>query len=107
MFAQAENLVAMLSASGDAKKESCEVLDTFEHQVGKGGLKQIMECEGDFPTAYKNAKAFCASDDASGDSSKDDAKGFGDLCDTANALVHFYVCTCINMPCEGVGSQWL
>ena len=92
-FAQAHNLVTMLTTSGAAKKESCEILDTFEHQVGQEGLKHIMDCVSDFPTAFKNAKAFCASDDTSGDSSTDDSSDFGELCDTAKALVHFYVCT--------------
>ena len=71
----------MLDMSGDRKKEACDKLDSFELELGSAGLTESMECGGDYPAAYKHAKAFCAND---GD---DD----GHMCNTAKALVRLYV----------------
>ena len=66
MFAQAPHLLAMLKMSGSRKKEACDKLHGFELQVGAAGLNQFMKCEGDFPAAFKGAKALCGSGGAAG-----------------------------------------
>ena len=78
MFAQAPKLFAMLALSGDSiletsndrKKEECDKLDRIELQLGPAGLAKMIECGGDFPMAFKHAKAFCATGRATGDDSK-------------------------------------
>ena len=49
----------MLDMTGTRKKEACGKLDGFKKQVGDAGLMQLLKCAGDFPKAYKDAKAFC------------------------------------------------
>ena len=61
MHLQAPHLLSMLEMSGDRKKEACDKLHGFEMQVGASGLKQIMQCGGDFPSAFTDAKSFCGS----------------------------------------------
>ena len=70
MFAQAPHLLAMLKMSGSRKKEACDKLHGFELQVGAAGLNQFMKCEGDFPAAFKGAKALCGSGGAAGNTTK-------------------------------------
>ena len=79
--AQAPKLSAMLVMAGDRKKETCDKLDAMELELGSAGLTQLIECGGDFPAAYKHAKAFCAT-------------GGGHVCNTANALVRLYARVC-------------
>ena len=105
MYTQAPNLAAMLGTSGHEKAHLCESIDYLEKQVGEDGMTEIMDCGGDFSSAYRKARAFCANDDASGESSK---VGFRDkLCDTAKALVcmRVRVHACENRICEG--KRWL
>ena len=59
----------MLEMSGDRKKEACDKLKGFEKQVG-AGVAEFMECKGDFPSAFKQAKAFCGADIAPGNGTK-------------------------------------
>ena len=56
----------MVDMTGDKKKEACDTLAGFPIQVGAAGLIEIMKCAGDFPKAYKEAKAFCGTSKASG-----------------------------------------
>ena len=89
IFAQASNLVAMLSTSGDQKKHLCNNIDQLGYDLGDDGMTELMECGDDFPTAFRNAKAFCAGGDVSGDNIK---VGYRDhVCETAKALVPLYV----------------
>ena len=64
--AQAPHLKAMLDMTGTRKKEACVKLDGFKKQVGDAGITQILKCAGDFPKAYKDAKAFCGTGGAGG-----------------------------------------
>ena len=101
MFAQAPHLLSMLEMSGDRKKEACDKLHGFEMQVGASGLKQIMQCGGDFPSAFTDAKSFCGSGNSTkgnttkGNSTKPGpgADG-GHMCNIAKAQV-CCVCLCV------------
>merc|ERR1712032_1794912 len=84
---QAPHLKAMLAMSGTRKKEACVKLDGFKKQVGDAGITQILKCAGDFPKAYKDAKAFCGTGGAgSGGSTNKQgsgSSGAGHLCNIA------------------------
>ena len=78
------------------KKEACGKLAGFKKQVGDEGLKQIMKCAGDFPKAYKDAKAFCGTGGAGGGKPATTKKpgsgssGAGHLCNIAKMQVRLY-----------------
>ena len=52
----------MLKMSGDRKKEVCDEFKSFQLLVGPAGTTQLMQCEGDFPAKFTQAKAFCGTD---------------------------------------------
>lgn len=99
MCPQAPNLVAMVRMSGTGKKDACDILHAFKRQIGQVGLKQIMECEGDFPAAFETATAFCATGSAPDDTSQAgrDSDEAEKMCIVANAQVRLhellYLCT--------------
>ena len=103
-IAQAPHLTAMLDMTGTRKKEACGKLDGFKKQVGDEGLMQLLKCAGDFPKAYKDAKAFCGtgvagSGSGSGSSKKpgSGSSGSGHLCNIAKHQVRLY--SAIGMLC--------
>ena len=91
---QAPLLKAMLDMSGTRKKEACVKLDGFKKQVGDAGITQILKCAGDFPKAYKDAKAFCGTGGAGGGGSTNKqgsgSSGAGHLCNIAKMQVRLY-----------------
>ena len=92
MSAQAPHLTAMLVMTGERKQEACDKLTGFEAQVG-AGIADIKECGGDFPEAFKAAKAFCGTDGAEGSTAPPAAgSGAGHLCNIAKAQVRLYMC---------------
>ena len=93
-IAQAPHLTAMLDMTGSRKKEACGKLDGFKKQVGDAGLMQLLKCAGDFPKAYKDAKAFCGTGGAGGGGSTkkqgSGSSGAGHLCNIAKMQVRLY-----------------
>ena len=93
-IAQAPHLTAMLDMTGTRKNEACAKLDGFKKQVGDAGLMQLLKCAGDFPKAYKDAKAFCGTGGAggggSGKKSGSDSASAGHLCNIAKMQVRLY-----------------
>ena len=94
---QAPHLRAMLDMTGSRKKEACGKLDGFKKQVGDAGLMQLLKCAGDFPKAYKDAKAFCGTGGAGGGGSTNKqgsgSSGAGHLCNIAKMQVRLYSAT--------------
>ena len=90
IIAQAPHLKAMLDMTGTRKKEACDKLDGFKAQVGAKGIIEIMKCEGAFPKAYKDAKAFCGGGNSSSSTKKPDGPG-GHLCNIAKMQVRLYI----------------
>ena len=113
-FAQAKNLLALSHMSGDRKKEMCDKFANMERQMGLGGVMQLMECGGDFPAAFEQAKVLCGaggprpgSCDATnqpGDNGRRSLQGLTEgpgsamcntVCTKAKAQVHLFVCACL------------
>ena len=94
--------------SGPEKTEACKDLDRIEVQLGTAEITKLMNCSGNFTTAYKVAKALCQTnvtgtlnvtsgdsspDVTAGDSSPDDTSGDSrhtcklNMCNVATAQV--------------------
>ena len=106
LFQQAPNLVAMLGTRGDKKKEMCKILYEFKHQLGPTKLMEVIECGGDFPEAFKNAKQFCALDGTQSDSIYKSESEM--ICDLAKeqvqlCLVRTLACMSVNMTHSELG----
>ena len=83
----------MLGTTGASKEEACKQLDDFL-EIGAEGITRLRKCEGDFPRAYNNAKAFCSGDTGGAAVSITTAKrtsGTGMLCDIAKMHVRLYL----------------
>ena len=91
-IAQAPHLTAMLDMTGTRKKEACGKLDGFKKQVGEAGLMQLLKCAGDFPKAYKDAKAFCGTGGAGSGSGSSKKAGSGLTLRSAKSTIEVCVC---------------
>ena len=101
MFAQVPNLLAMLDLSGDRKKEACDKLDRYDPRLGPGGLAQLVECGGDFPAAFRNAKTFCGAFNALNPPDESEKMCNIHACNIVKAQVR--LCMCANMVCGHAG----
>ena len=81
----------MLNLSGTRKKEACEELDNFELLVGPQGVTELMECGDDSPAEFRQAKAFCGTDNPQV------AADLEQLCKMAKSQARLYVCTCARL----------
>ena len=80
--------------AGARKEEACDKLDGFL-QIGAAGIAPLMECEGAFPKAYNDAKAFCGTGAADKPGSGSGSGSGSDiLCDIAKMQVCVCICQC-------------
>ena len=90
----------MLAMTAARKQEACDKLKGFEVQVG-AGIAEIKKCGGDFPEAFKAAKAFCGTGGAEGSTAQPGPGSVaGHLCNIAKAQVRSCVysrlmCLCV------------
>ena len=91
-IAQAPHLTAMLDMTGTRKKEACGKLDGFKKQVGEAGLMQLLKCAGDFPKAYKDAKAFCGTGGAGSGGGSSKKTGSSLILRSAKSTIEVCVC---------------